>query len=114
MIDPELTLTDQQRAELNTCMQLRGFEHIQNLALAECARHDVRLKNLDPLLDADYDKKVLQLHAISKAAAQVWQGIMQRLELERAALQTNESKKELKDLKPEDVQSDPTAEMMES
>jgi hypothetical protein len=42
VIDPELTLSDQERAELNTCLQLRGFEHFKSLALAECARFDVR------------------------------------------------------------------------
>lgn len=112
MIDPDLTLTSQERGELRTMTQLRGYEHLQRLALAECARFDVQLKNVEPS-SANYEQELRQYHALAKAASQMWQGLMQRVVEEVSALEMEKKRsKKLTDLTVDDIEPDPTEETL--
>lgn len=112
MVDPDLTLSEQERQDLSTMVSLRGFEHFKKLALAECARFDVQLKNLEPSAP-NYDSALKQYHALSKAAAQFWTGLIQRVNSEISAHETEKKRRRrLRDLRPQDVEADPTEEIL--
>ncbi len=114
MIDPELTLNDAERVELNSVVTMRGFEHVKRLALAECGRFDVQLKNLEPS-SSNYDAQLRQYHALAKAASQFWVGLLARIESEiQQLIAGQKAARPLKDLKPEEIEPDITAELMES
>jgi hypothetical protein len=113
MIDPELTLTEAERVELNAIASMRGFVHLKRLALAECGRFDVQLKNLEPATP-NYESALRQYHALAKAASQFWAGLLQRVEMEIETLAESQKKpKELKDLRPEDIAPDHTLDVLD-
>lgn len=114
MIDPELTLNNAERVELNNVLTLRGFEHLKRLALAECGRFDVQLKNLEAS-SPNYDTQLKHYHALAKAASQFWVGLMQRVDGEiQALIASQKAERPLKDLRAEDIEPDSTAELLES
>ena len=82
--DPDYQPTDEDRAALAQILQMRGYEVIQMIGSSECARFDVRVKNLDPEKHGEkYEGLVLEYHRQSKVASMVWQGILQRIALEK-------------------------------
>jgi hypothetical protein len=81
---------DKERTALGQVLAMPGFEVIEKIAESECAKFDVRLKNLDaattPGGPDKYEALVIEYHREAKVASMVWEGVRQRLEREQEIL----------------------------
>jgi hypothetical protein len=90
MIDPELKLTQNEQAHLKTLITMEGFKVLQQIMEASIERFKVALLNCD----ATDERKVLELHNRTKAAAQFYTDVINRVnnELEDYAAAKNQPK----------------------
>lgn len=84
MFDPDLTLTDMERAHLYATYSSEGFKIFQQILESEVAKFRVALDNADPA----NERAVLAAHQMSKAAAQFYTGLVRRVN-EEINLYTN-------------------------
>src|SRR5579872_1579906 len=78
MVDPELKLEGRERAALAVMTAMEGFHALKKLMESEVAKFAVKLINTK----AEDEAAVLAAHKMCKAAAQFYQGIMDRVNAE--------------------------------
>lgn len=109
-VDPEFEPNEQERQQLGQLMEMPGWAVVRKIGLSEVARFQVRLANLDPERQPNYDKLVLEFNRQAKVAQMIWQGLSQRFETERGMLLQEEGP----GTTIEDPLPDVTAEILES
>lgn len=79
MIDPDFEITDIERAHLATLTTTDGFKVLQKILEAEVSRFNLALLNTRATNQAE----VLSAHNLAQAAAQFYQGVVDRLNKEK-------------------------------